>query len=77
MDLKALQQLEKKAQEFVKFETDKRITWCSNCGNYGIQNALTRALVLEGFERKDVLLCFDIGCNGNGSDKMETYTIHG
>ncbi len=77
MDPKDLHNLEKKAKEFIKFETDKKITWCGNCGNYGIQNALVRALILEGYERKDFLLCFDIGCNGNGSDKMEAYTIHG
>lgn len=77
MDRSTLGDLEKKAQEYVRFETDKKITWCSNCGNYAIQNALTRALVLEGFKRKDFLLCFDIGCNGNGSDKFEAYTLHG
>lgn len=77
MDLEALQNLEKKAAEFIKYETKKKITWCSNCGNYAIQNALIRACVLEEIQRKDLLLCFDIGCNGNGSDKIETYTIHG
>lgn len=77
VDIKDLHNLEKKAQEFIKFETDKKITWCSNCGNYGIQNALMRALVLEGIARKDVMMCFDIGCNGNGSDKIEVNTIHG
>jgi 2-oxoglutarate ferredoxin oxidoreductase subunit beta len=37
-------------------------------------------LVLEGLKPKDVLFCFDIGCNGNGSDKIgseELYTLHG
>ena len=66
-----------KTQEFLKYETDKVITWCSGCGNYGIQNSVIRALVLEGYAPKDVLMCFDIGCCGNGSDKIKTYTIHG
>lgn len=61
----------------MKYETGKKITWCSNCGNYAILNALTRALVLEGIEKKNLLLCFDIGCNGNAADKIETYTLHG
>lgn len=77
MDPKTLEQLETKVGEFIKFQTGKKITWCSNCGNYGIQNALARALVLEGFDRKDFLLCYDVGCSGNGSDKFEAYTIHG
>ncbi len=77
MDAKTLEQLEQKAAKFIKFQTGKKITWCGNCGNYGIQNALARALVLEGFEREDILLCFDVGCSGNGSDKFEVNTIHG
>lgn len=52
-------------------------TWCTNCGNYGIAAATKRALVAENIHPKDVLLCFDIGCNGNGSDKIGGYRIHG
>lgn len=77
MDSKDLKILAEKAQEFLKYETDKKITWCGNCGNYGIQNAITRALVLEGYTREDFVMCFDVGCNGNGSDKIEANTIHG
>ena len=64
-------------QKYNTYETNEVLTWCSGCGNYGIQNALKRALVLEEIETKDVLMCFDVGCNGNGSDKIGTYTIHG
>lgn len=75
---KNLTKLEKRAKNYLQYETESRkITWCGNCGNYGIQNALKRALTLEGLGRKDVLLCFDVGCNGNGSDKIEANTIHG
>ncbi len=77
MNLNFLNQLNDKAQAYMAWETPKKITWCSNCGNYGIQNALKRALTLEGLGVQDVMLCFDVGCNGNGSDKMEAYTIHG
>lgn len=74
---KDLNNLIKLSKEYLDYETDKVLTWCGGCGNYAIQNALTRALVLEGYKRKDFLLCFDIGCNGNGSDKIEAYTLHG
>lgn len=57
--------------------SDEKLTWCSGCGNYGIQKALIRALTLEGYGHRDSLLCYDIGCNGNGSDKIGAYTIHG
>ena len=72
-----LGKLEKKSRQYQDYETDKKITWCSNCGNYSIQNALKRALVLEGIKRNDFLLCYDVGCSGNGSDKIEANTIHG
>lgn len=32
---------------------------------------------MENISPKDVLLCFDIGCNGNGADKIRAYTYHG
>lgn len=51
--------------------------WCGGCGNYAIQNALKRALALENLSHRDVMFCFDVGCSGNGSDKIEGYTIHG
>lgn len=65
------------AKELVALDSKRPITWCSSCGNYGIQNAIKRALVLEDLGVKDVLHCFDVGCSGNGSDKIEAYTIHG
>ena len=77
MDNKTRENLVAKTQEFLKYETNKVITWCDGCGNYGIQNSVIRALVLEGYTPKDVLMCFDIGCCGNGSDKIKGYTIHG
>lgn len=77
MDKKTRDELIAKADKLLKYETEKVITWCSGCGNYGIQNALMRALVLEGLERKDFALFFDIGCSGNGSDKFEANTLHG
>ncbi len=77
MDKKTRDNLVAKSKDFLKYETDKVITWCSNCGNYGILNAMTRALVLEDYGRRDFMMCFDIGCNGNASDKIAATTIHG
>ncbi|MDQ3008404.1 MAG: thiamine pyrophosphate-dependent enzyme [bacterium] len=52
-------------------------TWCTNCGNYGIHAAVKRALVAESIAPCQTLLCFDVGCNGNGSDKIDGYRFHG
>lgn len=77
MTLPILKQLAEKAADYEKWKTEEVITWCSNCGNFGIMNAVMRALTLEGMSVRDVVFCFDVGCNGNGSDKIDGYTIHG
>ena len=67
-------------QDYLNYESNQALTWCEGCGNFGIQKALERALVLEGLKTSDVLFCFDVGCNGNGSDKISGTggtTFHG
>ena len=59
------------------YEAKEFLTWCAGCGNYGIINAIKRALVLENISPHETLLCFDVGCNGNASDKIKCNTIHG
>ena len=66
-----------KADNYLKFESKNKHTWCSGCGNYGIIAAMKRALTLEGFEPSNVMMCYDVGCNGNESDKFYANTIHG
>lgn len=72
--------LANRKQEYLAYEGNEIITWCAGCGNYAIQKALERALVLEGIKTGEVLFCYDIGCHGNGSDKIASgggYTLHG
>lgn len=52
-------------------------TWCDGCGDYGIWTATKRALVESGIAPHEVVLCFDVGCHGNGSDKLQGYRFHG
>ena len=54
-----------------------KCTWCDGCGDYGVWTATKRALVELGIHPWQVLLCFDVGCNGNGSDKIGGYRFHG
>ncbi len=77
MENKDLKKLAAVAKNYLEFDSNEVFTWCGDCGNYGIQNAMKRALALEGLGRQDVVFVYDVGCNGNGSDKIEGYTIHG
>jgi 2-oxoglutarate ferredoxin oxidoreductase subunit beta len=54
-----------------------RCTWCDGCGDYGIWTATKRALVELGIHPWQVLLCYDVGCHGNASDKLLGYRFHG
>ncbi len=62
---------------FGDFFSENLYNWCTNCGNYGIHAAVKRALVEENIKPCQTLLCFDIGCHGNGSDKIGGYRFHG
>jgi len=58
-------------------DVDENMTWCSECGNYGIQKAVFRALTLEEISQDQCVIAYDVGCSGNESDKLGAYTIHG
>ncbi len=72
-----VQDLQVKIEQYLSFESCNIHTWCSGCGDLGILNAIIRALVLENIAPHECLLCFDVGCNGNASDKITANTIHG
>ncbi len=59
------------------YASPNALTWCPGCGNFGIQVALKQALVALGVTPHQAMLCYDIGCNGNGSDKIGGYRFHG
>lgn len=52
-------------------------TWCDGCGDYGIWTATKQALVNLGIAPWQVVLCYDVGCHGNASDKLQGYRFHG
>lgn len=62
---------------FADYFSENIYSWCTNCGNYGIHAAVKRALVELEIEPCRTLLCFDIGCHGNGADKIGGYRFHG
>lgn len=59
------------------FHCDTKCTWCDGCGDYGIWTAVKRALVELGIHPWQALLCYDVGCHGNMSDKLLGYRFHG
>src|SRR4051812_14703410 len=59
------------------FHSDNKCTWCDGCGNYGIWSAIKRALAELKLHPWQVLMCYDVGCHGNGSDKVMGYRFHG
>ncbi len=52
-------------------------TWCDGCGDYGIWTAAKQALVNLGIQPWQTVLCYDVGCHGNASDKLLGYRFHG
>lgn len=72
-----LKTLAERKREYMKLESNEKLTWCSGCGDFGIQKALERSLVLQGLSTQDMVIFFDIGCHGNGADKIGAYTFHG
>lgn len=63
--------------QFGDYFSENIYSWCTNCGNYGIHAAIKRALVARELKPCQTLLCFDIGCHGNGADKISGYRFHG
>jgi 2-oxoglutarate ferredoxin oxidoreductase subunit beta len=59
------------------YHTATPCTWCDGCGDYAIWTATKRALTELGLHPWQVCLCFDVGCHGNGSDKLLGYRFHG
>ena len=59
------------------YNTNIKNTWCPGCGNFAIHMALKKALVDLGKHPSEVVMVFDIGCNGNGADKIEGFRVKG
>ena len=60
-----------------KFVGEIRPDWCPGCGDFGVLNALQRALAELKLEPKDVLVVSGIGCSSNLPGFTTTYGFHG
>jgi len=60
--------------EVKDYDSPVRPTWCPGCGDYGILNALKRALVKAGLAPHQVVISSGIGCGSKLPDYM---TVNG
>jgi 2-oxoglutarate/2-oxoacid ferredoxin oxidoreductase subunit beta len=58
------------------FNTKRRPTWCTGCGNFGIWNSLKKAFVNLNMKPHEILIVYGIGCSGNGANFIKTYAFH-
>ena len=63
--------------ELKDLNTDARPTWCPGCGNFGIWNALKRALVESGKQAHETVIVGGVGCSGKIPHWVHTYGFHG
>lgn len=59
------------------YSTNKQPTWCPGCGNFAIHVSLKKALMELNISPSQAFISFDIGCNGNGADTVNTYAFKG
>jgi 2-oxoglutarate ferredoxin oxidoreductase subunit beta len=59
-----------------EFNTENRPTWCPGCGNFGMFEALKRALAEMGWSKRELTMFWGIGCHGNGADFHDVQGFH-
>jgi 2-oxoglutarate/2-oxoacid ferredoxin oxidoreductase subunit beta len=62
------------------YKSDEKPTWCPGCGDFGVLNAVYRAMRVMNFEPHEVVAVSGIGCSSRIPYFISTYgfhTIHG
>jgi 2-oxoglutarate ferredoxin oxidoreductase subunit beta len=65
------------ALELKIYTGEVRPDWCPGCGDFGVLNALQRALAELKLDPKDVLIVSGIGCSSNLPGFTSCYGFHG
>lgn len=60
-----------------RFNTEAKPTWCPGCGDFGIQNAMKRALRSLDLQPHEVVISSGIGCSGKIPHWIKAYGFHG
>ena len=62
------------------YKGDERPTWCPGCGDFGVLNAVFKALSDHNFDPKNVIIVSGIGCSSRLPFFTNAYgfhTVHG
>lgn len=59
------------------YRTDRKVTWCPGCGNFGALDALCQALSLARLDPANTVLVTGNGCSSMIGFFVNTYGIHG
>jgi 2-oxoglutarate ferredoxin oxidoreductase subunit beta len=60
-----------------EYKSDEKPTWCPGCGDFGVLNAVYRALRIKNFEPHQVVAVSGIGCSSRIPYFISTYGFHG
>jgi 2-oxoglutarate ferredoxin oxidoreductase subunit beta len=60
-----------------EYKSDEKPTWCPGCGDFGVLNAVYRALRLKRYEPHEVVAVSGIGCSSRIPYFISTYGFHG
>ena len=64
-------------ENLTRFNTEAKPTWCPGCGNFGIQNAIKKALLSLDLQPHEVVISSGIGCSGKIPHWINAYGFHG
>jgi 2-oxoglutarate ferredoxin oxidoreductase subunit beta len=59
-----------------EYKSDEKPTWCPGCGDFGVLNAVYRALRVKGFAPHEVVAVSGIGCSSRIPYFISTYGFH-
>jgi 2-oxoglutarate/2-oxoacid ferredoxin oxidoreductase subunit beta len=60
-----------------EYKSDEKPTWCPGCGDFGVLNAVYRAMRLKNFAPHEVVAVSGIGCSSRIPYFISTYGFHG
>jgi len=64
------------ARNWLEYKTDAWVQWCPGCGNFGILNALQRALAELDIPPEKLALVTGIGCSGRTCYYVKANSMH-
>ncbi|MEE9237442.1 MAG: thiamine pyrophosphate-dependent enzyme [Thermoplasmata archaeon] len=65
------------AVEVTMYKSELKPTWCPGCGDFGVLNALLKALNELEIDPKDLVVVSGIGCSSNLPHFLNVYGFHG